>query len=201
MAIRKIAESIVDKTKFALVGTEKLLKRPAYIALFLLCMLLFHYFLTFFRDGSSNWQLLWSGLPFGRKLEVLGRIFPSMLDNFSSFYGWTIVLLSLLQALIIVQLVFACKNRKRSDALNQASAGGAGAILGFIALGCPSCGIGLLSPLLSAIAGGAAATLAEGIGFAFTILAFVLLIYSFIKLGYIDYIIISSKKEEHAKSN
>lgn len=147
--------------------------------------------------------MLWSGLPFGRKMEVLGRVFPAMLDNFGSLYGWTIVLLAFLQAVIIMQLVFAWRHREKDSALGGASTGGVGAALGFIALGCPSCGVGLLTPLLSAIAGGAAATLAEGASFVFTILAFALLVYTFIKLGYINYIIItnSNTKEEYAKNH
>jgi hypothetical protein len=203
MAIRKIAETIADRSKFALVSTGYILKKPKYLIAFLLSLLLFIYFLTFFRDGSSNWQLIWSGLGLDRKLEVLGRVFPAMLDNFSSFYGVTIILLSLLQSVIVAQIIFAWRHREKEQSLNSASTGGVGAILGFVALGCPSCGIGLLTPLLTAIAGASAVALADIIGQIFSILAFALLLFSIIRLGYINYIIISSKnyKEEHAKSH
>lgn len=203
MAVRKIIETVSDRSKFALVSTGYLFKKPKYLCVFFLSFLFFLYFLTFFRDGSSNWQLIWSGLAIDRKLEVLGRIFPALLENFCSFYGVTIILLSLLQGIIVAQIIFAWRNREKEQSLNTASTGGVGAILGFIALGCPSCGIGLLTPLLSAIAGASAVALSETIGYILTILAFGLLLFSIIRLGYINYIIISSKKykEEHAKSH
>jgi len=203
MAIRKIAETISDRSKFALVSTGYIFKKPKYLVLFLLSFFVFLYFLTFFRDGSSNWQLIWSGLAIDRKLEVLGRIFQAILENFCSLYGAVILLLSLLQGIIVMQLAFAWRHREKEQQLEGASAGGVGAVLGFIALGCPSCGIGLLTPLLSAIAGASAVALSETIGHIITILALGLLLFSIIRLGYINYIIISSKnyKEEHAKSH
>lgn len=203
MAIRKIVETISDRSKFALVSTGYIFKKPKYLCIFLLSFFVFLYFLTFFRDGSSNWQLIWSGLAIDRKLEVLGRIFPAILENFSSLYGATIIILSLLQGIIVAQLIFAWRHREKSQPMHGASAGGLGAVLGFVALGCPTCGIGLLTPLLSAIAGASAVALADVVGQIITILAFALLLFSIIRLGYINYIIISSKnyKEEHAKSN
>ena len=196
MAVRKIAETAIDRFKFACASTGLILKRPKAILLFLFSLLFFLYFLSFFRDGSSNWRLIWSGLAFDRKLEVAGRIFPAILENFCSFYGITIILLSLLQSIIIVHLVFAWRHRERASALDGASTSGIGAVLGFIALGCPSCGIGLLTPLLSAIAGSAAVALAEGLGYVFTVLAFALLIYSFVKLGYANYVTILAAKQK-----
>lgn len=203
MAIRKIIETISDRSKFALVSTGYILKKPKYLAVFLLSFLVFLYFLTLFRDGSSNWQLIWSGLAIDRKLEILGRIFPAILENFTSFYGITIIFLSLWQGIVVTQIVFALRNREKEQSLNGASTGGIGAVLGFLALGCPSCGIGLLTPLLSAIAGASAVALSETVGYILTVLAFILLLYSIIRLGYINFIIISSKnyKEEHAKSH
>ena len=95
--------------------------------------------------------------------------------------------------MLLLALVFAWRHREKSVALDGASTGGIGAILGFVALGCPSCGIGLLMPLLTAIAGAGAAALAESIGHIFTIIAFVLLIFTIVRLGYIDYVLIQSE--------
>lgn len=203
MAIRKIVETVSDRSKFALVSTGYLFKKSKYLCVFFSSFLVFLYFLTFFRDGNSNWQLIWSGLAIDYKLEVLGRVFPAILENFCSFYGLTIIFLSLLQGIIVMQIIFAWRNREKEQSLNTASTSGIGAILGFIALGCPSCGIGLLTPLLSAVAGASAVALSETIGYILTILAFGLLLFSIIRLGYINYIIISSKKykEEHAESH
>ena len=35
----------------------------------------FIYLFTFFRDGSTNWQLIWSGIPVSDKVGILGRTF------------------------------------------------------------------------------------------------------------------------------
>ena len=203
MAIRKIAETVADRTRFALLSLAELFKQPRYLITAIVVFLVFLYILTFFRDGGSNWQLICSGLPFGDKLGVLGRVWRDVLTNFGSLYGVSIIFMALLQGVIIMQLVFTWKNRERDMAIDGASTGTIAAILGFITLGCPSCGVGLLSAILTAIAGTGAAVLAEQIGFILVILAFILMLYTIIRLGYIDYVVISSKKakESHAKSN
>ena len=203
MAIRKIIETVADHAKFALLSLAELFKRPRYLITAIVVFLVSLYILTFFRDGGSNWQLICSGLPFGDKLGVLGRVWREVLTNFGSFYGVSIIFMALLQGVIIMQLVFTWKNSERDKAIDGSSSGTIAAILGFITLGCPSCGVGLLSAILTAIAGTGAAVLAEQIGFMLIILAFILMIYTSIRLGYIDYVIISSKKakESHATSN
>ena len=203
MAIRKIVETLLDRLRFTGVSLVGILSRFGYLALFIICLFTIFYLYAFFGDGGSNWALICSGLPLGDKLGVLGRASLTMLDSFHSLYGISLFLLALLQAIVITQLVFTWRNREKNAAIDGASTGGIGAILGFVALGCPSCGVGLLSALLSAIAGASAAALATSIGVIFTALAFLLMIYTVIRLGYVDYIIIVNKKnkEEHAKSD
>ena len=154
-------------------------------------------------NGNGNWQLICSGLPLGDKLGVLGRVFLNIGENFTSLWGISIILLAILQGIVIAQLVFTWRHREKNATLDGASTGGIGAILGFIALGCPSCGIGLLTPILSAVAGASAVAMAETIGKIFTILAFGLLIFTILRLGYIDYVLasVNNRKEKHAKSN
>ena len=204
MAFRKIVETAIDRTKFAGLSLPMILKRPKYLILFILSFLLILYIFCFFGSGGSNWGLLWSGIPFASKIELLGRVATSMLECFRSLYSISLVLLSLLQALIIVQLVFSWRNREKDAAIDGASTGSIGAVLSFVALGCPSCGVGLLAPILSGIAGASAAALAETIGIFLTVIAFILLIFTVIRLGYIDYVLIINQKapkEEHAKSH
>ena len=211
MVFRKIAQKVknwfttgVDHAKFAASGVGILLKRPKYLAIFLISLLIILYILSFFRDGSGNWQLLCSGLSFGRKLEMLGLVFVSIWHNFTSLYGIMIILMALLQALVIMLLVFVWRQREKDATLDGASTGGIGSILGFVALGCPTCGVGLLMPILTAIAGAGAMTLAESVSRVFTFLAFVLLVYTVIKLGYVSFVTISAKKyreKKHAKNS
>ena len=208
--IKDLRETLCDRCKFAMVGTFELLKRPKYLAAFIISLVVFLFVLSFFKDGDSNWVLFTSGLDFGRKMQVLGRVFVSIFENFTSLYGIIITLMAILQAAIIPLLIYTWKQRARDQknkdqAIDGASTGSIGAVLGFIALGCPTCGVGLLTPILAAIAGASALALAEAVGHIFTIVAFILLFYTIIKLGYITFINLSNekykKKEHHAKSN
>ena len=127
-----------------------------------------------------------------------------MFANFTDLYGLLIIALSILQALTIMLLVFTWSHREKEHAIDGASTGSIGAIFGFVALGCPTCGISLLTPLLTAIAGTGAIAAAEDISRVLIVLAFVLLIYTVIKLGYISFITISTKKykeKKYAKGN
>ncbi len=202
-SLRQKAQLFADKAALAWVGTGQILKKPKYLASFVISTLLFLYILTFFRDGSGNWSLLLSGLPFNEKLGILGKVAAQILENFTSLYGVLIVLMSLLHGLCITNLIFAWRHRERDASLDGASTGSIGALLGFIALGCPSCGVTFFTPILSAIAGAGAVALTESVSRIFTILAFVLLIYTIIQLGYVNFIVISANKykEKHAKTN
>jgi len=203
MGIRKVAETLFDRTKLGLFGFGKVFSRPKYAIFGIFCVILIAYILSFWQNGGGNWQLICSGLPLGDKLGVLGRVFLGIGANFTSLWGISIILLAVLQGIVVTQLIFTWRHREKNATLDGASTGGIGAILGFIALGCPSCGVGLLTPLLSAVAGAGALAMAETIGRIFTILAFGLLIFTVLRLGYIDFVLASAnnRKEKHAKSN
>ena len=137
-------------------------------------------------------------------MEVLGRVCVKILENFTSLYGILIIFMSILQALTIMLLIFTWKNREKDRAIDGASTGSIGAIFGFVALGCPTCGVSILTPILTAIAGTGAMAAAEGISHILIVLAFILLIYTVIKLGYASFIAIGAKKykeKKYAKSH
>lgn len=204
--LKSLLEAISDRCKLAMIGIGQLLKRPKYLVAFLVSLFIFLFILSFFKDGNSNWSLLTSGLGFSQKMAVIGRVLLEILINLTNLGGLVITLMAILQALIIPLLIHSWKCRAKDSAIDGASTGSIGSILGFIALGCPSCGVGLLMPILTAIAGAGALALAETVSTIFTALAFFLLFYTVIKLGYITFINISTeknkvKKEQHAKSN
>lgn len=200
-------ESFCDRARYTLVAIYELWHNPKYLSCFIISFLAFLFILSFFKDGDSNWQLLWSGLTFERKMAMLGQVCLGILTNFVSWSGLALIFMSLLQALVVMLLIFAWRQHQRESVIDGASTGGIGAIFGFIALGCPSCGVGLLTPILTTIAGAGAMAMAETVSNIFTILALILLFYTVIKLGYINYVTISAakatKKEEktNAKSN
>ena len=195
---------LADKAKFAMLGFRYLAKQPWYIAIFAFSATLMLYIFTFFRDGSSNWSLLWSDIGLDQKMALLGRGFVAILENFTSLYGVTIIFMGVLQGLCITALVYAIRHRQKDAVIDGASRGGIASILGFVALGCPTCGMTLLTPLLTAIAGTGAVALGESLSQIFIIIAFILLIYTIIQLGYLVFITVSSakqKEKKHAKSD
>ena len=190
----------LDQIKLGGIGIFYLLSFKKYLLLFLFSWLFFLYFLNFFKDGSGNLALLFSGISIEQKLGLLWRVLLSCFSSFTNLYGLSLVLLSLLQGLAIALLVYAWRHKSKDQALSTASTSTVASALGFVALGCPSCGISLLTPLLSALVGASASILAEKVGIFLTILAFILLFYSVFHLGYLVFILVSAKKykEKHA---
>lgn len=197
MGVRKIRKKValaLDYAKLALVGQYAVLGKLRYFVTFALLWLVLFLLISFFQDGGSSWQLLWSGLPLGDKLAVLGRSWSSAWESLGSGYGLALALMTGLQAMTIALLTFAWRHRDKENVIDGASTGGIASVLGLLALGCPSCGMSLLTPLLTAAAGSGAVVLAEGIGATLLVLAFLLLIYTVIKLGYIVFILASSEQ-------
>ena len=201
--IGKWFSGLGDKAKFALVGFRYLLSSPAYVACFFLVALLFLYILAQLQEGGVSWGLLWSGLPFERKLGVFGTSLALIGNCFTSLHGLVLILLSLMQGLAVSGIVYAVKNRQKDEALNHASASSIASVLAFITLGCPTCGITILTPILTMFAGAGAVALAERLGVALTVVAFILLAYSLIQLGYLIFVNVSANraKEKHAESD
>ena len=193
----------LDHIKLGSIGISYLLSFKKYLMLFIFSWLFFLYFLTFFKDGNGNLSLLFSGISADQKTSLLWRILLTCFSNFLNLYGLSLILLSLLQGLAIVLMVYAWRHKSKDEALSSASTSTVASALGFVALGCPSCGISLLTPILSALAGASAGILAEKVGAILTVIAFALLFYSVFHLAYLVFVIISAKKykEKHAPKN
>ena len=71
----------------ALEGAKELLKKPAYLATFLIASFVFAYVFTFFKDGTMNWSLVFSGLDFSEKLKILGQVVPEIFTVLGVFIG------------------------------------------------------------------------------------------------------------------
>jgi len=192
-----------DRAKLAFIGSGYCLRQPKYLVVFFVSWLFFAYLFTFFQDGDFNWAIITSGIGADQKLLVLGRCFLNVFRNFTSFSGLSLIFLSFLQAVAIALMVFTYKNRNKAATLSGASTSVVASALGFLALGCPTCGISLLTPLLSAIAGASAGALSKTLGGIFMILAILLLIFTIIRLGYLVFIIVSASnyKEKHERKN
>lgn len=206
MGKRKIKRKIgdyIDKAGFAVRGFRYLLSRPKYCTAFLSITLLLLYVLAQLQDGGAVWKLLFSKLSFDRKLAALGLSLQAAGRCFLSLQGWLLVLLAIMQALAICGIVYALRNRAKDQAINHASSGSIASVLAIVTLGCPTCGIGLMTPLLTLVVGSSAAALAERIGGFLMIAAFILLAITLIESGYLIFVTQSAKqaKEKHAKNH
>ena len=197
--MRNTLDLWIDETKMAFLGVGLVLRRPSYAVMTVVIWLLFAYFLTFFQNGFGTWNLIWSGIDFGDKLIVLGDVWRRVLENFTSLYGVLLIILSLVQGLTIALLVYVWKGREKKSAVAGLEATGVGAAFGFLALGCPSCGISLLSPVLTAIIGTGAAAMVDVMGWIFLLLAYLLLLHALRKMGYTAYIMEAAKRYDKKK--
>ena len=192
----------VDHIKMAGPGILGVMRNWRYASIWALCALLFAYLLTFFKDGAGRSSLLFSSLPFKDKTWIIMDIFPNILANFTSLFGWFIILASVLQGLAISLLVFNYKH-KQEDLSAETSASGFGLLFSFLALGCPSCGVTMLTPVVLTVLGTGALAAVGIISRVFVVLVFILLGYAVIKLGSLAYITLLAKKskERYAKIN
>lgn len=191
----------VDETKMATEGIGMVMRQPRYILVALAGFLFFAYLFAIFQDGTSTWSLLWSGISFGDKMGLLGSVFGRVFSNFIDPWGLVLSILAILQGLNISLLVsgFKSKAEKKSKVAGL-EAGGVGAAISFVALGCPTCGTSLVTPLLTLLLGSSAAALSEALGWILTIVAAVLLLYAARKLGYGAYIETTARRYEDAKN-
>ena len=192
--LKEKAEAFANKSKYAVIGAGHCLSRPKYAIACALAFVAILYLFTFFRDGSGRWQLLCAG-----KTDQLWINFVSMISNFASFYGILLVFMSALQALAVTQIVYTWRNRRKDEAISGIERGSIASLLGFAALGCPSCGISIFMPILTAIVGTGASIVAERISVIVAIIAFLLLIYANISLGYIIFVIAGNSKKRKEK--
>lgn len=201
--IRNKLELIGDRIKLAVIGCGFCLSHKKYLGSFIGLSFAFLYFLTFFQSGNSNLHLLFSRLDAEHKIEMLGNVFLDCFRNFLSLYGLSIILLAILQGLAISLMIYTWRHKEQDAVYTTASTSTIAGALGFVALGCPSCGISLLTPVLSAIAGASAGILAERVNIILTLVAYGLLFFSICKLGYLVFVITSAAKykEKHATKN
>ena|GEM_PF-1671866 len=200
MKMRGRWERWVDDTKLACVGVGMVLKKPKYVIIGVLAVLLFAYILTLFKDGTSTWGLLWSNISFGDKIQLKFEVWGRVLGNLSSLWGLVLMLLALLQGLTVMLLVFGWRARVRSKHTAAGlEAGGVGTAISFLALGCPTCGTSLLVPILTTALGSGAAVMAETLGWVLATAAVVLLLHAARRLGYGAFVEITARRHKNGK--
>ncbi|MBR3180937.1 hypothetical protein IKF63_02560 [Candidatus Saccharibacteria bacterium] len=168
---------------------------------FILTFLIFGTLINLLSNGFSSFGLIGINLKSGNFLGALNVIKSAFLAIFGvnkSFSDWLLnFCLIFLQSSLIALVFFVAKHNKKTNEGLESSAIVAGLVV--LGSGCPTCGTTLLAPVIGTILSGAsgAISLAGKISFLLNVLAIILAILVFKKLGFSAYAII--KSEEYMK--
>lgn len=211
--------------EFALAGRGLLLasRKKSFWPPFILTFLIFGTLINLLSAGFTSFQLIGSCLSagdFSGAFQIISGAFLNIFGFDRDFLDFVLnFALTLLQSVLIALVVFVYRHNrqaKRTQQLTtksstQSESSGAlesSAIVAGLAVlgsGCPTCGTTLLAPVLGAVLSGTsgAVALAGSLSLAFNIIAILLAILVFRKLGYQTYAIIKSEefKEKHNEEN
>jgi len=187
-----------DELALAAKGLLLYTRRKTFWLPFIITFLVFGLLINLLSNGFSSFKLIFSGnlslawsVLSSAFLAIfgIGKAFPDFLLNF---------FLSLLQAILISLVIFVFKHNKASANAESSAIVAGLAILGS---GCPTCGTTLLAPVLGAVLSGttSAVSAAGYISLVLNILAIILAIFVFKKLGFETYAIIKSEEYQKKK--
>lgn len=184
-------------------GTLLLMRRKSFWLPFLITFIAFGTLINLLSNGFSSFFLIFSDFKTGDFIGGLGIVKTAFLGIFGvnkNFADWILnFTLTILQSTLISLVVFVSKHnskekKKTTDTGLESSALVAG--LAVLGSGCPTCGTTLLAPILGTLLSGAsgAISVAGKISLILNILAILLAIFVFKKLGLTTYAIIKSEQ-------
>lgn len=207
----------LDDCKLAAAGILLAFKKPKFVLVFLLTLILFGTLMNLLTNGLSQFLLLFQ-LDWSGKWLTLSSAFLATFGVGRAFLDWLFVFcIAFLQALLVGLIVLIwhqrTRARKAADATPEAKAAAEPetaanvatrnsdnlqtasltAGLALLASGCPTCGTSLLVPLLASFtsASSALAGALSGVLYAFAI---ILALWSLRRIGGEVYAIIISEK-------
>lgn len=161
-----------------IVGAGKIFRKWQYITLLAVFFIVFGTILSLLNTGTSEISLLFAGIPFTDVMNVLFNAFIRIFTN------PTVLILAIIQAIIFSMLIFVWRTPKlKICRKGDAETVGIGAILTVFGVGCPSCGISLITPIFASILSTGASVAAEIFGTITLILAFIISFLTFIYIG------------------
>lgn len=191
------------------------MRKRRIVAVFLATFIIFGALLNLLASGFASFKLMFASDLFGA-LKILGDAVLGVFGVGKSFGDFFLnFLLTFFQSALVALVYFTAKykrGRKAAEAEATEQAGGleSSALVAGLAVlgsGCPTCGTTLLAPVIGAVVSGTsgAVALAGKLSMALNILAFLIAILVFKKLGFQAYAIIKSerymrKKEQNAES-
>lgn len=201
--------------EFLLAGRGLLLatRKKSFWPPFVITFLVFGTLINLLSSGFTSFQLIGSCLGSGDivgALKIIGNAFLNIFGVGRDFPDFALnFALTLLQSILISLVVFVYRHNKREKAEKTDSSGlESSAIVAGLAVlgsGCPTCGTTLLAPVLGAVLSGTsgAVALAGTLSLILNLVAVLLAILVFRKLGLETYAIIKSEefKEKHHEKN
>lgn len=214
--------------EFALAGRGLLLatRKKSFWLTFAITFIVFGTLINLLSSGFASFQLIGACLgsgDFGGAFKIIGNAFLAIFGVGREFLDFSLnFILTLFQSVLIALVVFVFKHNKKikrakksetEKPKNQIKSADSGALessaivagLAVLGSGCPTCGTTLLAPILGAVLSGTtgAVKIAGTLSLVFNIVAILLAILVFRKLGLETYAIIKSEefKEKHHEEN
>jgi hypothetical protein len=196
-----------DECKLAFLGAGGVLKNWRYLALFLGWFLFFGLLLSFLNNGSTELRLLFSGISFSEKINIIWAVFGQMFGARGMDFGRILALLiAILQALAWTLLLFVMRARKKNRAdkkrrLSEIEGAGVGASLALLGTGCSGCGVSLIAPIMGTIFSSGGHVAAAVTSWIFTLGALILSFFTVKRLGLDSYVATVSERRKRAREN
>ena len=195
--------SLRHATLTALSGIGQVLRQPRYAAGALVGALSFAWLIFLLTNGGFYGALLMSRLPLIDKLGVIGTMFAEIARQaVTSPTGALLVLVSILQGISLVLIIFTARHNKRNQqTTQQLSLSGIASVAAAIGLGCVPCGTSLILPIVAVFFSGAAAASAATVASTIVlVIALGLSLFSLYRSGQIAaiYITLAQQEEHHA---
>lgn len=193
--------------QFALAAQGFLLatRRREFWPPFCLTFLIFGTLLNLLSNGFASFALIFASSLAGAG-KILLNAFLGIFGVGKSFGDFFLNLVLILLQSVLVALVCFVAQHNRQQRQSERTSAALVAGLAVLGSGCPTCGTTLLAPVLGALLSGSASAvaLAGTLSLVLNILAILLAILVFKKLGFIAYATIKSEtytEKHHAKSN
>lgn len=171
------------KFKISLLAILKTYKNYKYIILSLIIAFLFFEFLYWFLNGQLFMYLMGSGnLSILDKINLITSTTVGYFQTVSIWQSSAVVILSILQGIVIGQIIYILKNQNKLD--EKAFGGSAiASVIALFSVGCPSCGTSIITPVLSIFVSGASVGLTDAVHEASIYIGLLFAVYALYSIG------------------
>ena len=170
----------------------------------ILTFIFFGTLMNLLASGFTAFKLIGASGFFGG-IKIIFNAFLGIFGVNKNFLDWISSFFIIFIQSVLIGLVFFVykKNKKKNQEKTSENLGNAGIVAGLAVLGagCPTCGTTLLAPVIGTIFSGSSFALSGAISSIITILAVIVALLAFKKVGLESYVIIKSEQYERKKEN